>query len=214
MPVLRVVRFTPQGVGVDTRLRDDLVPDLLRIPGIRGVFAGRMGPGDDGRRLLATVWTSIDAIAPGARGSGGTTGADPEHLADAPGREAETYPLAIAIAPLGPADIGILRLVRGRTRAGALDEYVRQAREGTITDRVLGVGPRALYLGTDGSSRFTTLSLWDEWSDVEAATGSDATGADRTRHAELLTDWTAEHYEVVPGIAIMAPEDLEPGDVG
>lgn len=141
MPVLRVVRFTPQGVGVDTRLRDDLVPDLLRIPGIRGVFAGRMGPGDDGRRLLATVWTSIDAIAPGARGSGGTTGADPEHLADAPGREAETYPLAIAIAPLGPADIGILRLVRGRTRAGALDEYVRQAREGTITDRVLGVGP-------------------------------------------------------------------------
>lgn len=214
MSVLRIVRFTPHSVGVDTRLRDALVPDLLCRPGIRGVFAGRMGPDDDGPRLLATLWATLDAIAPGTPGGQGSTAADPEQLADVTDREVDTLELAIAMAPLRPADIGILRLVRGEARAGALDEYVRQALDGTIADRERGVGPQALYLATDGSSRFATLSLWDEWSHVEAATGSDVTDADRTRHAELLAQWTAEHYEVVPGIAIVASEDLEPRDRG
>ena len=88
---------------------------------------------------------------------------------------------------------------RGSPAPGQLDGYLDEARAGTLADRAIGEGPLALYLAVDPPDRFVTLSLWGGWSHVEAATGADHEHVDRTRHAERLVTWTAEHYEVIPG---------------
>jgi hypothetical protein len=56
--VMRLFRFRPASAGFDAILRDVLVPDMLRLPGIRGVFAGRVGPDDAGDRIIASLWSS------------------------------------------------------------------------------------------------------------------------------------------------------------
>ena len=106
-----------------------------------------------------------------------------------------------------------MRVVSGITRAGQLDGYLDEARAGTLADRAIGEGPLALYLAVDPPDRFVTLSLWGGWSHVEAATGADHEHVDRTRHAERLVTWTAEHYEVIPGLAVVDPAPAEAGAV-
>jgi heme-degrading monooxygenase HmoA len=86
---------------------------------------------------------------------------------------------------------------------GAADAYVDAAREGTLADRAAGTGPLALWLAVDRPDRFVTLSLWGDWAHVEAATGADVHRVDRTRHAERLAGWNAEHFEVIPGLAVI-----------
>ena len=73
------------------------------------------------------------------------------------------------------------------------------------------MGPLALYLAIDPPDRFVTLSLWGGWSHVEAATGADLEHVERTRHEERLATWTAEHYEVVPGLAVVISPGGGPG---
>ncbi len=43
--VLLLVRFRAVGAGFDAALRDALHPGTGLDPGLRAVFAGRMGPG-------------------------------------------------------------------------------------------------------------------------------------------------------------------------
>ena len=108
--------------------------------------------------------------------------------------------------PEDGARIAIIRVVRGVTRPGELEAYLDDARAGVLGDRSTGGGPLALYLAIDPPDRFLTLSLWGSWSHVEAATGADHEHVERTRHEERLVTWSAEHYEVVPGLAMVRGE--------
>ena len=126
----------------------------------------------------------------------------------------ERLPVAVTLEPAEASRISILRVVSGITRAGQLDGYLDEARAGTLADRAIGEGPLALYLAVDPPDRFVTLSLWGGWSHVEAATGADHEHVDRTRHAERLATWTAEHYEVIPGLALVDPAPAEAGGRG
>ena len=209
--VLLLVRFRAVGAGFDAALRDALSPGIGLAPGLRAVFAGRMGPGDDGERLLASVWADNDAAQ-------AAIDADraPVPLGGIHGTRdglVERLPVAVTLEPADASRISILRVVSGVTRAGQLDGYLDEARAGTLADRAVGEGPLALYLAVDPPDRFVTLSLWGGWSHVEAATGADHEHVDRTRHAERLATWTAEHYEVIPGLAVIEPAPVDGGDV-
>jgi hypothetical protein len=210
--ILLLVRFRAVGAGFDAALRDALQPGTCLAPGLRAVFAGRMGPGDEGERLLASVWADDDAAQAAVdadRAPVPLVGA----LHGTPDGLVERLPVAVTLEPAEASRISIMRVVSGITRAGQLDGYLDEARAGTLADRAIGEGPLALYLAVDPPARFVTLSLWGGWSHVEAATGADHEHVDRTRHAERLATWTAEHYEVIPGLAVVDPAPAEAGDL-
>lgn len=199
---LRLFRFRPTSPSFDAKLRARVVPDLLRLPEMLGIVTGRAGPDIDGTRLIASVWSSMQAMED-ALGAGGEAGhTDPELFEGTTDAQVDSLCLAFSLPPDRPDDVRILRLVRGTTRPGQLAAYVHEASHGTLTDRASDVGPQALFLAVSEPDRFATLSLWDEWAHVEAATGADVGSVERTRHAELLESWSAEHYEVIPGIPI------------
>ncbi len=200
MSVLRLFRFRPARTEFDATLRTILVPDLLQQPGIRAVVAGRIGPDNIGERLVASVWVSYEAMASAVGTDFEPARFHPELLGQSTDHRLDVLEVAVEIGSDRQPDVGIARLVTGRARASRLADYVTQARDGTLADRAAGRGPQRLYLATEPPVRFVTLSLWTGWSDVAGATGSDLERADRTRHEALLEDWTAEHFEVIPGI--------------
>lgn len=207
--VLRLFRFRPSGAGFDATVRDVLISDMLRLPGIRGVFAGRVGPDEIGERIIASLWDTEADMAAGL-GLGLDDGLyHPELMPNTTDARVDVRRVVLAFAPGSAADIGIIRVVEGTTLPGELATYVAEAREGTLADRAAGIGPRGLYLAVEEPDRFVTLSLWDAWSHVEAATGADINRVDRTRHQDRLEEWTAEHYEVVPGIAVVVLDEAE-----
>lgn len=207
--VLRLFRFRPAGPGFDAAMRDVLIPDLLRLPGLRGVLAGRVGPDEVGDRLIASLWATESQMASGLGHDLEGSLFHPELVADALDCRLDVLPIAFSLALEPTVDIGIIRVVEGVARPGELPGYVAAVRDGTLADRAAGIGPRALYLGVSEANRFVTLSLWDAWSHVEAATGADTARVDRTRHEERLAAWSAEHYEVVPGIAVVVLDEAE-----
>ena len=125
----------------------------------------------------------------------------PELLVGSQDRRLDILPIAFTLEPDRVVDAGILRLVTGRTRPDGRSAYVDAVEAGAVADRAAGTGPVALYLGIGDPDSFATLSLWAAWGDLEAATGADIRSTGRTRHEELLEQWSAAHYEAVPGIA-------------
>ena len=204
--LLRLTRFDAAGAGFDAALRDRLAPAIGQAPGLHAVIGGRMGPGQDGPRLVATVWTSREAMEAAMAAGSTIADADPDLLPGSASGPAEVLPIALQLDAAVDARIAIIRVVRGVTRPGQLDGYLDDARAGVLADRSTGGGPLAFYLATDPPDRFVTLSLWGGWSHVEAATGADHEHVERTRHADRLASWTAEHFEVVPGLAVVRPE--------
>jgi hypothetical protein len=203
--VLRLVRFNAVGAGFDAALRAALAPALAGVPGLRTAVAGRIGPGEDGERLLVSVWDDEDALRAAVRSSTAAALAHPGWLHGTPAGPADVLPVAIEVEPALDAAISIVRVLSGTTKPGELGAYTANAREGTLRDRAAGEGALALYLGAEPPCRFVTVSLWGRWSHVETATGADHEHVDRTRHAERLATWTAEHYEVIPGLAMVRP---------
>ena len=59
---LRLFTFRPARAGFDALLRDTLLPDLLAFPALQDLHVGRQGPDDLGPRLVASVWSSRDAM--------------------------------------------------------------------------------------------------------------------------------------------------------
>ncbi len=204
--VLRLVRFDAAGAGFDAALRDALAPELAAVPGLRAAIGGRMGPGQEGARLVATAWSSEATMQAAVDAGSAITLKDPGVLPGSPGGPPEVLPVAVEVEPEDGARIAIIRVVRGVTRPGELGAYLDDARAGVLGDRSTGGGPLALYLAIDPPDRFLTLSLWGSWSHVEAATGADHEHVERTRHEERLVTWSAEHYEVVPGLAMVRGE--------
>jgi hypothetical protein len=199
-PVLRLFRFRSAAPGFDAKIRDVLIPDVARLPGNLAAYAGRIGPDDDGTRLIATIWGSHEAMIAGVGENFDAPIFHPELLPGSADRELDVLPVACVLEPDRFADAGILRLVTGHTRPGGQEAYVHAVGDGAVADRAAGVGPVALYLGTLAPDRFATLSLWDSWAHLEQATGADIRSVGRTRHEELLDRWSAEHFEAIPGI--------------
>lgn len=197
-PILRLVRCRPIRGEFDSVLRDRIIPDLLRLPGLIGVHAGRHGPDALGERVVASIWESEAAMVDALGADLETTRFHREHLDDVTDRSLEVDPLAIAVRAEGPAPERVMRLVRGRVREGELDAYVEDAREGTRQDAATRSGPLALYLAPLPPDRFVTLSVWAEWAAIEASTGAGTDRPAATRHAQRLVDVDVAHYEVVP----------------
>jgi hypothetical protein len=210
--VLRLFRFRSAVPGFDARIREVLIPDVVRLSGNLAAYAGRIGPDDDGARLIATVWTSHEAMVAAVGERFDAPVFHPELLPGSTDRELDVLPVACVLQPDRSADAGILRLVTGHIRAGGPDAYIAAVQAGTVADREAGTGPIALYLGVQAPDRFATLSLWDSWDHLERATGADKDAVGRTRHEELLDRWAAEHYEAIPGIAAPAVLTTGPGE--
>jgi hypothetical protein len=185
-------------VEFDAVLRDEMVPDLVRLPGVVGVHVGRHGPDAIGERLVASIWESHEAMLEAMGPDVEESRFHPEHLADTTDRSVLVHELAIAVRADRQDPERVMRLVRGQVRSGELDAYVEDARTGTLRDAASQEGPLALYLAPLPPDRFLTLSVWSEWASIEASTGAGTQDPAATRHAERLVEVNATHYESVP----------------
>ena len=198
--ILRLFHFRPVGPAFDSILRDVLLPDLRRLPGLVDVCLGRRGPDELGPRLNMTVWTSREAMVAGVGDDFDPPIFHPEHLDETTDRVLEILPLAISMPFDGVGTPRILRTLRGQARPGEREAYIEEARNGTIADIDGGGGPLALHLAIGpGDDDFLTVSVWESWSALETATGGDIRQPVATRHPERIERWEASHFEVIEG---------------
>ncbi len=200
--VIRVFRFRPVRAGFDGTLRDVMIPDLVRLPGIEAVYVGRQGPSDVGERLLTTVWATRADMAAGVGTSFDRPVFHPEYIDDTEEKRLDIAPIWFAVDPVSDEAPNVIRVVFGRANAGRLAEYVEEARLGTLADIDAGRGPHSLYLGRLDDDQFVTVSTWAEWSTIGKATGGTILAPTATRHAELLLEWHVAHYEAVPSAPV------------
>ena len=92
----------------------------------------------------------------------------------------------------------ILRVFRGRTHPGELEAYLEEARAGTLADGARPDGPGALVCASDGETTFLTVSLWPDWSAIEACTGGNIQQPLATRNAARIEHGGPTHFELVP----------------
>lgn len=199
-PILRLFRFCPvvPGAIVDARLRDETLPALMELAGLRVVHVGRRGSDPAAERILVSIWDSEEAIA-AAVAPDDEALFEPEARLDPTEVEVETFPIAVEIEAEGHLDAVVLRVFTGIVHGAELDAYIEEAREGTLEDVAAGHGPTALYLGSQPPDRFVTVSTWRDWAAIESATGGNIHRPIATRHATRLAVGTADHYELVPG---------------
>ena len=197
-PILRLFSFRPVQSAFDAVMRDVMVPDLRLFPGLLDLYLGRRGPDELGPRLIASVWSSRSAMIPAVGEHFDPPIFHPEYLDATTDRVLEILPLALSLRFERPVPARIMRALRGRIRPGELDAYIEEARIGTLADVAVGRGPIALHLATGpGDDDFATLSVWESWSDIEAATGGDVERPIATRHPECIVEWDASHYELI-----------------
>ena len=198
--VLRLFRCRPLRTAFDGILRDELIPELRCRPGVIDVQVGRKGPDELGERLVASVWGSHEAMVASVGEDLESSPFHPEYLAETADRSLELLPLATVLRFGGTREPGIVRLARGMVQPGELPEYVEEARVGALGDSAGGAGPIALYLAIDEPDRFVTLSIWDTWASIEAATGADVRRPIATQRSERLVAFDVNHYEAVHGL--------------
>lgn len=196
-PAIHVVRFRCAQVGLDAALRTELIPALHDREGFLGVVAGRQGPDELGLRLVASIWSSADALAADDAPDGALPGlSNPQAAEDV---ETENLSIRFLFASERHDPVGIVRALRGRIRPGEMADYVAEARTGTLADVATGGGPLSLYLATRDptSDEFLTVSTWTDWSAIEKATGGDIHRPLATRHPERIVDFDVEFYEAI-----------------
>lgn len=197
---MRLFTFRPVRSAFDGILRDVMLPDLRRMPGLLDFHLGRRGPDELGPRLLATIWSSHAEMAAAVGENFDRPIFHPEFIEETTERSLEFRPLAISMSYEGSEPRRILRTLRGSIRSGERAFYIQQANEGYLADIEAGRGPLALHLGTGpGDDDFVTISVWDAWGKVEAATGGDIRRPMATRHSDLIVAWEATHFEVIEG---------------
>ena len=201
--VMRLFSFQPVRIAFDATLRQHMIPALLELPGLVDVYVGRQGPEELGPRLVATIWSSRDAMTAAVGDSFEHPVFLPEYLDETRDRTLEIVPLTFGYRFARPERPGILRVLHGAVLPSDLERYVDEARAGTIEDAEHGRGALALYLARNAPDRFVTLSVWTDWPTLQDATGGDVGRPVATRHARLLTTWTAEHYEAIPELWAM-----------
>jgi hypothetical protein len=196
-PVIRVFRCRPLRGAFDEILRGVMLPELARLPGVTAVYAGRQGPDDIGTRVVVSVWSDRTAMEAAMGLDVEESHFHPEFLPETVDRVVEVLPVALALRFDEAAGSAILRFARGRVQAGQVTAYVDSVHQGTEADVAAGTGPTALYVARQADDGFLTLSVWRNWSDIQAATGADLTRPISTRGADGLIEFAANHYESI-----------------
>jgi hypothetical protein len=198
--VLRLFRFVPVRTAFDEILRDQMIPDLCRLPGLLDVHGGRQGPGDLGRRVIASIWASETEMRDGVGDSFDEPRFHPEHLDETTERDLTILPVLVRTVREPMPESGILRLAQGRVRPGELAAYGEDVAAGTERDQRAGYGPSTLVLAGGDDDRFVTFSVWPDWTAIEHATGSDIQRPITTRQPERIIEWSVEFYERLPDL--------------
>jgi heme-degrading monooxygenase HmoA len=196
--VLRIFRARPRELAFDAIVREELIPDLRRLPGMLEAWVGRSGPDELGERAIVTRWVDRDAMFRAMGDDVERSRFHPEHLSQTTDRRLEV--LRIRLLVRGPATMGepaVLRVARGRLRAVDLDTYVGDVAAGARRDIDRGRGPSTLILCETASDAFVTLSTWRDWESIAAATGASLDRPVRTREQHELLAFGADHYELV-----------------
>jgi hypothetical protein len=194
--LLRLLTFRPDRAGesADELLRRQILPAMQAVPGLRYVYAARASAAEADRRVVASVWDDAGA----ARNLDLKQPFDFETADHAVDVDIEAHPLDIELAFQDAGAPQILRIFRGRTVPGELDNYVEHARHGTMADALADHGPEALFLARIPPDQFVTVSAWSAWDRIAASTGGNLRQPINTRHLELLEGGTATFYEIVP----------------
>jgi len=195
--VLRVFRFRPVVSEFDGFMRAEMLPAVVRLPGLLAVHAGRRDTEAGGDRIVATVWESRAAMIEVVGATLEQSPFFPDRLAQTIDRSLDTLDIRIEL-PFSIAEPPtLLRLFRGTVRPGELEDYVSEVRLGTLADADAGRGPAALYLATDPPDDFVTVSLWSSWEAIALATGGDIARPTITKDSRRLVAIDVAHYEIV-----------------
>ena len=196
---MRLSAFRPVGdaSALDATLRDDVAPRLANFDGLVGAWIGRQGPDRGHERQLVSIWDSRDALANALGDAVVIPEFDRDHGRDLVVGPCETLALAIELEFDRPGTPQVLRIFHGEVRDGELERYVEEAKTGTLSDASTPTGPLGLFLGVDPPRRFVTISIWTDWAAIELTTGGNVRHPVATRHAELLTSVSADHYEIL-----------------
>jgi hypothetical protein len=161
---------------------------------------GRRGSGPTEERVLASVWTSRRAHdqATDMIELMSASGAGPMSLA---WDRIDQLPVRIHEVFERDRPMTILRVFHGRTHPGELEVYLEEARAGTMLDGASPDGPGALICASDDDATFVTVSLWPDWSAIEACTGGDIQRPLATRNATRIAQGAPTHYEIIPTVA-------------
>lgn len=199
-PVIRVFRCRPLRGAFDEILREVMLPELARLPGVGAVYAGRQGPDDLGTRVVVSIWTDRATMEAAMGLDVEHSRFHPEFLPETEDRVVEVLPVELALSfddAHEPAGTAILRFAAGRVRAGQMAAYVDSVRQGTEADVAAGTGPTGLYVGRQGEEAFLTLSIWRSWSDIQLATGANLSRPVSTQRADGLIEFAANHYKSI-----------------
>ena len=195
--VLRLFRFKPATAQFDEIVRQTLLPDLDRLPGLLDVVAGRRVSIADDDRVIASIWRSWSAMQDAVGASVEELPFHPELLDGSTNRKFAAAPIVFGDLYRSAVMARVMRVVEGSVRDGEFDRYAEEAEAGTRADAAAGRGPVTLYLARPGTNDFVTVSTWTEWDDVKDATGGDIRRPQATRHADRLVAWSASHFEIV-----------------
>ena len=201
---LRVVTFQVHGPesAVDAALRDRVIPALLTAPAVVDVWQGRRGSAE-GNRVLASTWsralgTSISPTDRSAADLASLRFDDVQLLGGVDIASVEELPLAVYARLVRPDVARVLRVFHGRVRAGQLDAYIEEARDGMTADASANAGLVSFALGRAGADEFVTVSTWTDWMSIEAATGGNTRRPIATRNPGRLADFRVDHLELLP----------------
>jgi len=203
--VLRLFWCRPLRPPFDEFLRDAVLPDLRSREGIVEAYVARKGPGDLGERLIASLWSSLDAMDEAVGADAEATRFHPQLLAESTDHRLEVLPVSVVVGGEGSPPLGVLRLARGTLRTVDVAGYAAEVQEGVAADRAAGRGPLMLILASPGPGRFVTLSCWTDWAAIEAATGASVHEPVRTQREAEVAAFTADHYELLPMPASRPP---------
>ena len=194
---LRVVTFEPQVPEpvTDAALRDDIIPQMSRLDGVRHCLAGRRGLADGEVRVIASVWASAPAAAEPEAQLIGAAARDLQPLLDR--ARVEVHPIEVQARFQRDEPARILRVFRGHVGPGEMDAYLAEARKGMLGDAAINSGLIAFYLGTLRPDAFLTVSAWTSWSAIELATGGDVRRPFVTRNSARLVGFEIVHFEIL-----------------
>ena len=194
--VLRIFRFRLATPDLDAQLREILLPELRRLPGMLDAYGGRRDQPMPDERIIVSIWADRPSMVASVSDRIEDSPFHPELLGLSTDRRLDIGELACG-DKASDAPAAVLRVVDGAVRAGELDAYLSEAEDGMRADRAAGHGPIAFYLARGPDDTFTTVSTWPDWATIGEATGGDIHRPTATRRAERLTGWTVSHYEVV-----------------
>lgn len=199
--LLRLIAFrsSADSAVLDAALRERLLPEIGRLPGVDLLHVARRAPTVSGERILVSVRTEsprdpdpLPSEEANALARLGAPLVEPSLIV-----EERLLPIAFSVEVQRPEPARILRVYRGNVRPGQLDEYIRRAEDGTRADAASVGGLCSLYLATGRPERFITVSTWLDWGSIEQATGGDVRRPMATRHSELIAEGEASHFEIV-----------------